>query len=105
MTNLFIANRYQVVKNTEDCTINEGMIEKLDEMLTEYGVKHFFTLPDGDANGSAIDQDAVVNVFYDDDTDSMTFFLVYALWSKTVRKISDKRIIHGIEKYIGRKDD
>lgn len=105
MTNLFIANRYQVIKNTNDCTVEESMIEKLDEMLNEYGVKHFFTLPDGDGTGAAIDQDAVLNVYYDDDTDTMTFFLVYALWTKTVRKASDQRIINGMNKFIGRHED
>lgn len=105
MTNLFIANRYQVIKNNNECQIEDGMIEKLDEMLNEYGVKHFFTLPDGDGTGAAIDQDAVVNVFYDADTDEMTFFLVYALWTKTVRKMSDKRILNGMERFIGRHEE
>lgn len=105
MTNLFIANRYQVIKNTNDCEIKDGMIEKLDEMLTQYGVKHFFTLPEGDGTGVAIDQDVVVNVFYDDDIDSTTFFLVYALWSKTVRKMGDKRIARGMERFLGRRED
>lgn len=96
---MFIGTRYQVIKDYEDCIVEEGMIEILDEMLTEYGVEHFFTLPDGDENGIALDDSHVVNVYYDDTKDSMTFSLVFLLWSKTVRKMRDERMEKGIVKW------
>lgn len=95
---MFIATRYTVIKDYEDNHVNEEMIDKLDEMLTEYGVEHFFTLPDGDENGCAIEDDAVLNVYYDDTKDEMTFMLVALLWAKSVRKMSDERIKKAIVK-------
>lgn len=85
MKNLFIADTYHTIKETEDCLVTEEMIDKLDDMLTEYGVQHYFSLPTAaDEDGYAKDGD-VLNVFYDASEDDLTWHLVYALWLKTVR--------------------
>lgn len=95
---MFVANRYQIIKNYEDTIeVNEEMVEKLDKMLTENGVQHFFSLPAGDENGCAINDDEVVYVYYDADIDDMTFKLVYMLWAKTVRHIKDEKIVKAMK--------
>lgn len=97
---MFVANRYQVIKDYEGVeSVSNEMIEKLDEMLTEYGVQHFFTLPEGDENGIAINDDEIVYLYYDADKDEMTFGLVYMLWAKTVRKVSDERLAKAMKKF------
>lgn len=88
MTNLFIADRTQTIKSTEEYPIHDGMIEKLDDMLNEYGVKHFFTLPIDSTDGIANNADDYLNLFYDG-KDETTFTLVYILWCKTTRNFDD----------------
>lgn len=103
---MFVANRYQVIRDYEGFVgVNDEMIEKLDKMLTEYGVQHFFTLPEGDENGWAVRDDEIIYVFYDADIDDMTFSLVYMLWSKTVRNIPDDRLLTGMKKIVARKEN
>lgn len=88
MTNLFIADRYQVIRDTEKYPIRDGMIEKLDAMLTEYGVTHFFTLPSADPETGLAKDDECLNLCYDS-KDEIVEHLVYALWLKTVRGFDD----------------
>lgn len=95
---MFVATRSQVIRSYEGYEIEDGMIEKLDEMLTAYGVQHFFTLPLNSTDGIANDDRDVMNVLYDGDNDRMTFNLVYMLWAKTVRNISDDRLIRAMSR-------
>lgn len=99
MTNLFIADRTKVIKDTDNYPINEGMIEKLDEMLTENGIQHFFTLPIDATDGIANNDEDCLNVFYDS-KDEMAFFLTYALWIKTYRGADDEMIKKAMQKII-----
>ena len=95
---MFIADRIQVIKQREgEAEITNEMIEKLDQMLTEYGVQHFFSLPKGDNEGIALDDDEILYIYYDRAQDEMTFNLVYMLWAKTVRNVSDERILKWIK--------
>lgn len=96
---MFIADRVQKIRDREGYEIKTGMIEKLDEMLTAYGVEHFFSLPDGDGSGVAVDQDEVVYVYYEE-KDRMTFALVYMLWAKTVRGADDDKIKKAMAYYL-----
>lgn len=96
---MFIADETTTIKDTENHPIKEGMIEKLDEMLTEYGVQHFFTLPIDATDGIANNDDDYLNVFYDS-KDKMTFNLVYMLWVKTVRNATDEMIETAMKKIV-----
>lgn len=86
---MFIADMFYCIHDTEEFPLEDGMIEKLDQMLTENGIKHYFSLP----HEASIDKDETISLEcgYDSD-DSTTFFLIYALWCKTVRKAPDEMI-------------
>lgn len=94
---MYIADVTKTIRSTENHPIEDGMIEKLDEMLTEYGVQHFFTLPIDSTDGIANNDDDYLNVFYDS-KDEMTFDLVYMLWMKSVRNASDEMIKKAMSK-------
>ena len=95
---MFIATRFQLIRETEDYAVTEEMISKLDEMLTNAGVTHFFTLPFNQEDGFPAD-DHVACVFYDDDQDATAFACVYILWSKVVRKLPDEKIKKAMVKF------
>lgn len=97
---MFIADRFQVIKDYEGNTVGQGMIEKLDEMLTENGVEHFFSLPEGDKDGAAIRDDEVLYCYYDASKDAVAFLAIYVLWAKRVRGFSDERIKAGVKRHI-----
>ena len=99
MTDLFIADRTQTIKDTEKHPIKEGMIEKLDEMLTANGIQHFFTLPIDATDGIANNDDDCLNLFYDS-KDETVFFLTYALWTKMYRGTDDKTIKKAMQKFV-----
>lgn len=86
---MFIADMYQNIKDTEEYPIEDGMVEKLDKMLTDNGVEHFFSLPRIEDTDK--DETVALTVAYDSDKD-MEFFLVYALWCKVVRGCTDELI-------------
>lgn len=98
---MFIADTCLNIREDENHRIEEGMIEKLDAMLTEYGVEHFFTLPIDSTDGIANDDSHVLTVFYDKSKDEMTFDLVYALWSKVVRHADDDKLRAALAKRLG----
>lgn len=86
---MFIADMYHNIKDTEEFPLEDGMVERLDEMLTEYKVDHFFSLP----HPSDIDKDETASLMVGyDSKDDVTFFLVYALWLKSVRNAPDEMI-------------
>ena len=98
---MFIADERQIIKDTEEFEIKTGMIEKLDEMLTEYGVEHFFCLPtEVNEDGTLKNEDDCLEVFYDS-KDRITFDIVYMLWGKTERGFSDDMIKKAMKKISG----
>lgn len=92
---MFIADRTITIKSTDKHRIENGMIEKLDEMLNGYNITHFFTTPIDSTNGIANNDEDYLNLFYDEE-DEMTVDLVYALWCKTIRHIEDKLICNAL---------
>ena len=94
---MFIADVTKTIKSTENHPIEDGMIEKLDEMLTQYGVQHFFSLPIDSTDGIANNDEDCLNIFYASE-DSMTFNLVYMLWVKTTRHCTDEMIVNAMRK-------
>ena len=99
MTNLFIADRYHVIRDSEKAPLIDGMVEVLDTMLTDNQVQHYFSLPIDPQDDEALNINYAVE-------DEMKFFLVYALWLKTVRKISDESIKRAMLRYgAGDKDE
>ena len=92
MTNLFIADRYHVIRDSEKAPLLDGMVEVLDTMLNDNQVPHYFSLPHDPKDDEALDINYAVE-------DEMKFFLVYALWLKTVRKIDDESIKRAMLRY------
>ena len=92
---MFIANEYLHIKEKEGKEVTEEMVEKLDEMLNQYNVQHFFSEPMNENEDDEIDN--VLAIFYED-KDRQTFYLVYMLWCKTVRNIEEQKIWKAMKK-------
>lgn len=86
---MFIANHYVNLKDTEEHPMTLDLLEKLDKMLTDNNIQHFFADPHTEDLDK--DPDACESVYYED-TNQMSFFLVYALWCKQYRGLSDEQI-------------
>lgn len=99
MTNklLFVADTTKAIKDTDEYPVTEEMIDKLDNMLNEYGVTHFFTLPIDSTDGVANDAEDLLNVFYDS-KDDLLFNLVYALWCKAIRRVKDEKLYKALSR-------
>lgn len=102
---LKIYDRYLNITNREgvqDCT--EEKLEKFDEMLNEFGVSHCFSLADAHEieviNES--DREYCVAVMYEE-SDETVFEMVYMLWSKIHRGVSDEMIYKAMKKMSIRK--
>lgn len=96
-TELFIADKGKDIKDTEKYPMTMDKIEKLDKMLSEYGVTHFFSLPIDSTDGIANNDEDYLTVFYDS-KDSLSFNLAYALWCKTIRNVDDEMIYESLTK-------
>jgi hypothetical protein len=70
-------------------------LDKLDEMLNAYGVKHSFTLPREDDYEKY--PNAVVKLQYTD-ADDMVLSLVYALFCKVYRNADDNMLAEALVK-------
>lgn len=86
---MFIADSYKIIHDSEEYGLDEEMVNKLDSMLTDYNVNHFFSLPK--ESDMEADETASLIVYYDS-KDDVTFFLVYALWCKVYRNAEDSLI-------------
>lgn len=90
-----IFDRYINIKNREefeDCT--EEMLEKLDQMLNEYGIAHAFTLAGADEIEAINSKDGLeycVTLMYEEE-DELTCELVFTLWARYYRKAPDTTI-------------
>jgi len=87
MTTVF--DEYIVMKDEEAYKGVDETLEKLDEMLTAYGIKHSFILPflsvlEETPNAAAV-------LCYEG-KDSMTVSLIYALFCKVHREVDDERL-------------
>jgi hypothetical protein len=84
MTTIF--DRYLVMSNKDGVTEVDLTLDKLDEMLNTYGVKHSFTLP----HSVIIEKypNAVITLNYNNE-DDMLLSLVYALFLKMHRGADD----------------
>ncbi|MBR5286211.1 MAG: hypothetical protein IKU30_04870 [Clostridia bacterium] len=98
---LFMADRAITIKESDEnaCTIAD--LEKLDEMLNAHKINHFFSIPMGDENGIAIDQNDAAILYYEEENE-MTVDLIYALWAKTCRGADDKKIAKCLERIADR---
>lgn len=102
---LKIYDCYLNITNREDvqeCT--EEKLEKLDEMLNEFGVSHCFSLT-GTQEVEAIEESGreyCVTVMYEG-SDETVFEMVYMLWSKIHRDVSDELIYKAMKKVSARK--
>lgn len=100
-----IFNQRTLIRDYDDddtiLDVTEEMLDKLDAMLTAHGIEHSFTLPMEDDFDDH--PDAQLALYFLDD-DSMKTFLVYALWLKEERNMSDERIKKGMAKYSGKEE-
>lgn len=97
---MFIADRKVVIRE-KNVGITYSMLEKLDEMLTQYGLDHFLALPQNDPDGNPV-EDAVVEVYYSC-YDEVTVEIVIMLWAKITGARSDESIMSGVVKSWGKK--
>lgn len=86
---MFIADRYQNIKETDEYPMTNELLETLDQLLDQFNVKHFFTI--GYQADIDEDPDVVGSVMYEDENHA-TFFLVYALWCKQYRGLTDENL-------------
>lgn len=86
---MFIAECYQNIKDTDECPMTNELLETLDQLLDQFNVKHFFTM--GYQADIDEDPDVVYSVMYEE-KDHATFFLVYALWCKQYRGLTDEKL-------------
>lgn len=102
---MFVADHKVTLKNKEGWNdITNGMVEKLDRTLSDYGIQHFFTLPEGDEEGFVINDEEEYYLFYNS-KDADEVFMIYALWMKRWRGISEKELHSGMKKYLIRKGE
>lgn len=94
---LFIADTGKTIKDTNKHPVTMEMTERLDGMLNEYGIMHFFSLPIDSTDGIANNDEDFLTVFYSSE-DRLAFNLVYALWCKTVRNIEDELLYSALTK-------
>lgn len=94
-----IYDRYVVIKDYDDPAIldvDEDKLEKLDNMLNEYNIPHFFTYPI--VEGKDPDpEEAAARLIYGTE-DEMNFELVYCLWASIHRNMPREKIIAGFAK-------
>ena len=99
-----IFDRYLNITNREgftDCT--EELLEKLSDMLNEYGVAHSYCLTDAKEIEAieSRDREYCVTVMYEE-KDEVTFSLVYMLWAKLHRGVGDDLIKKAMGKKSGK---
>ena len=76
-----VFDTYVTIKDREGHPdMDDTLLEKLDEMLTTYGVPHAFTLP------------------HEKTMEDITFSLVYILFNKTYRGATDKAVAESMIK-------
>lgn len=86
---MFIADCYQDIKDTDEYPMTDELLETLDQLLDQFKVKHFFSM--GYQADTDEDPDVVYNVMFEE-KDLATFFLVYALWCKQYRGLTDEKL-------------
>lgn len=79
----------------DGCVTVEESIDKLDLMLTTYGIEHAFTLP----HDATLERhpDTVVELHYDSELD-LTVGMIYALHAKLYRGAKDENIAAALSK-------
>lgn len=91
-----VFDTYVTIKDREGHPdMDDTLLEKLDEMLTTYGVPHVFSLPHEKTMEDC--PEAVLEVAYDS-SDDITFSLVYILFNKTYRGVTDKAVAESMIK-------
>lgn len=81
-----VFDTYVTIKDREGHPdMDDTLLEKLDEMLTTYGVPHAFTLPHEKTMEDC--PEATLEVAYDS-SDDITFSLVYILFNKTYTNLT-----------------
>lgn len=98
MKKINVFDTYKNIKDSEKYgDFTEEMLEKLDDMLDEYGIAHSFSLCrnedlDADINNS-------ITVMYNSD-DHTKFFMVYALFCMKYRNLEAEKVEEAMKKHV-----
>lgn len=92
-------DKHMTIKEKNGRVVTQEQLEKLDEMLTEYNVEHFFTYPMDATDGIANNDEDVCEIVYES-KNSGTVFLVIALWHKTYHGLTDEKLAEAMVKAI-----
>jgi hypothetical protein len=87
------------MRNKDGLPDVDATLDKLDEMLSAYGVKHSFALPREDDIEKK--PDAVVTLLYAD-ADDMALSLIYALFCKVYRNADDNPLAEALARVASR---
>ena len=88
-----VFDSYLVIRNKDGFPNVDETLDKLDEMLDVFGVKHSFTIP----HEVVIEKhpNAVVTLNYNDE-DDMLLSLIYGLFCKFYRRSEDKDLAEAL---------
>jgi hypothetical protein len=92
-----VFDRFLAMKDREGTPSVDETVEKLDEMLNAYNVKHSFTLPH---NAVIAEYPAAVITLNYNDADDLVLSLIYALFCKVYRGAGDKELGEALAKTI-----
>ena len=99
MKKINVFNVYKNIKDSEKYgDFTEEMLEKLDEMLNEYGIDHAFA----ECRSEDLEADAncTVTVLYNIEDDTK-FFMVYALFCMKYRNLEEEEVEKCMKKHVG----
>ena len=95
---MFIADRFINIREKDGFSIDDSHLVRLDEMLTEYDIKHCFCLPIAYKDGT-VEDDEIVAVEYDSN-DEVTVELIIALWARIELKYTADMIYRMFKKKV-----
>lgn len=101
MKKINVFDTYLIIKDREGITgFNEDLLEKLDNILDQFGVDHAFC--ECRNEDLIANENSVLTVMYNE-SDDTKFFLAYALFIQTYRNATDDMIIEAMKKHIERR--
>lgn len=98
MKKVNVFDTYKIIRDRNGFTnFTEELLEKLDEMLDQFGVAHAFC----ECRNEYIEEDdsSVITVMYNGE-DGGKFFLVYALFIRTYRGATDEQIKEAMSRHL-----
>jgi len=94
--------RVPIHETPDGCPAIDETIEKLDEMLTQYGIDHYFALPTN-AEMEADEKPLIYYLFYCLEKD-VEVTLIISLYLRMYLNKNKENILEGITKSLGRNE-